>query len=180
MTIAPWVYGVGVVGLGAVGVVAYEILKRPAASNGGLITFAPGANAPIIPGAAPPIVDVIRPPPPGSQTFSQVQPPGGPEVTISPGMLASVQVPQNQSLTLVLPPGGKWVKVIYGNANSNPQTIQAQINLAGDQLAPIAISGAQLLGGTAVGIEWIDRNAASQVTGVPYTIQKVVTVRLHP
>lgn len=174
MTIAPWIWGLGVVAIGGAGIAVYEVTRPKATTAGGLVTASRG----IVPGAAPPLVAVNRPSTPGTQTFAQTQPLGGPSVTIAPGMMASVQVPQNEALTLVLPAGGKWTQIKFVNASTTPETVLGQVNLAGDLTSPVALTAGQLSGSNAIAIEWIDRNAAAQMTGIPFTIQKVVTIRV--
>jgi hypothetical protein len=173
--IKPWMYGAGVLGVVGVGIIAYEVTKGSGAGAG---AGGSGAKAPITPGAAPPIVNTPRPPAP-TGTFTPTQPPSGPNVTVLPGILANVDVPDGQSLTLVLPSGAKWTRVRFATVvGQNPQVVNGQVNLGGNLTSSVSISSAQLTGSTIVVAEWIDSTGAVQATAIPFTLQKVV--HLHP
>jgi hypothetical protein len=161
-------YGLGILGVGAVGVTIYEVTKG--ASNTG------AAVLPVIPGQAPPIVNPARPVIAASGTFSNgAQPPAGPMVTMAPGTVGQQTVPQNQSLVIVLPTGASWTKVRYGNTAAS--VTAAQVNLGSDLTTAVALTGAQLMGSNSLVATWVDASGKAQVTVVPFTIQKVVTLR---
>lgn len=174
--IKPWMYGAGVLGVVGVGIVVYEVTKGPGAGSGA--GGSTGAKTPITPGAAPPIVNTPRPPAP-TGTFTPTQPPSGPNVTVSQGILANVGVPDGQSLTLDLPSGAKWTRVRFATVvGQNTQTVNGQVNLGSDLTSSVSISSSQLTGSTVVVAEWVDSHGAAQATAIPFTLQKVVALHV--
>ena len=163
MIIAPWMWGLGVLGIGAAGVVAYEVVK--AGPAGGSTKVAP----------PPPPSPVLRVAVAPIGTFGGPQPPPGALVIVSPGQTATQSVPQTQYLVLELPPDSKWVRVVTVDTGAH-QT--GQIGLGIDFTSAIAFTAAQLGANAAVVATWIDAAGATQSTTIPFIVQKVVA--LHP
>lgn len=164
MTIAPWIWGLGVLGVGVAGVVAYEVVKAgPGAATG----------ARIAPSAPPPPALRVALSPAGTFTSGGVQPPPGVLLTVVPGSMGDQVIPQTQYLVLQLPSGGKWTRVVY--EDSTGRTV-AQVGLGNDFTSAIALTGAQLASSQEVAAFWTDANGLPQTSIIPFTIQKVVTL----
>ena len=161
MKVKPWMLGLGIVGVGVAGVMAYEAVQSRKTAAAGA-TFAAQLAAKT--GPPPPLINVLRPiPSTGAGTFSSNAPPAGPQLTMAPGAM-STQLTGTSWVTLILPPGASWTTIIIGNSSTH--AIFAQVGLNGDTTSAISLSIGQLVGTNMIVAGWKDSAGRAQQTVV--------------
>jgi hypothetical protein len=143
MKIRPWMYGAGVIGVAGIGVILYEVTKKPSTA----IVPPTGATGPTS-------VTPSRPTAPGN-TFAPGNNVAGTVLTVVPGTMGA-PLAAGDAVTLVLPAGGTWSAVIVGNSMTHAYVNQA--TLGSDLTSPVSLTLSQLQGGDFIQAAWDNRS----------------------